>query len=253
MNPIRRFFGKLFDQDSDQQSATSPSPSSPAPAERVWDESSRKDLQDWIRNDIRGEVRLRSRDNDDILEKCFEAYIQDECPEEEWEIFQQIAKVELQKALEEYERDQETWPEETDCDRLDQVEKELRDKGILLWQVSPCCNSCSASELPDRIDEIDERFPGFRGVVRGYAFFHDQSMPDELADSTEISVYMSYGWFLPEDSDDVSDDEYEKHALGIAKEVCDCLKEHGFTVDWDGSMSRKIGINLNWRRRTMLQ
>ena len=188
MNPIRRFFGKLFDQDSDQQSATSPSPSSPAPAERVWDESSRKDLQDWIRNDIRGEVRLRSRDNDDILEKCFEAYIQDECPEEEWEIFQQIAKVELQKALEEYERDQETWPEETDCDRLDQVEKELRDKGILLWQVSPCCNSCSASELPDRIDEIDERFPGFRGVVRGYAFFHDQSMPDELADSTAAAL-----------------------------------------------------------------
>jgi len=76
-------------------------------------------------------------------------------------------------------------------------------------------------------------------------------MADMLAESTQLSVYLAYGWFSPGDSD-VAPDVYESNALGITREVCNCLREHGFEPDWDGDFSRKIGVALNWQRRTML-
>ena len=91
-----------------------------------------------------------------------------------------------------------------------------------------------------------------RSNVRGYAFFIDQNMADMLAEDTDVSVYLGYGWFSQEESS-VAPDVYERNALDIAREVCDCLRKHGFEPDWDGSFSRKIGVSLNWQRRTMLQ
>ena len=218
----------------------------------TWDDTSREDLRDTLRNLVLGEVRLGNSSHDDIVEICRDVYIVDECPENEWEKFVQFARDELKKAESTHSKEQAGWPAETDCDRLDRVEAALRDRGILLWQVSPCCDTCTGGELPDRIDEIESRHPGFRDKVRGYAFFIDQNMADMLAEDTKISVYLAYGWFSPDDSK-VEPDVYEKNALGIAREVCDCLCEHGFELDWDGSFSKKIGISLKWQRRTMLQ
>jgi hypothetical protein len=140
----------------------------------------------------------------------------------------------------------------TDCDRLDRVEDALRDQEILLWQVSPCCDTCTGAELPDRIDVINGRFPGFHDRVRGYAFFIDQNMPEMLAKSTELSVYLAYGWFSP-DGSEVAPEVYQKHALGIAREVCEALRDEGFEANWDGDFARKIGVSLNWQRRTKLE
>ena len=218
----------------------------------TWNDTSRNDLRETLRNLVLGEVRLGNSSHDDIVEICRDVYIVDECPENEWETFIQFASAELKKAEATHSKEQAGWPAETDCDRLDRVESELRDRGILLWQVSPCCDTCTGGELPDRIDVVESRHPGFRDRVRGYAFFIDQNMADMLSENTEISVYLAYGWFSTDDSS-VEPDVYEKNALGIAREVCDCLREQGFVIDWDGSFSKKIGVSLNWQRRTMLK
>jgi hypothetical protein len=76
-------------------------------------------------------------------------------------------------------------------------------------------------------------------------------MPDDLAGTSLISVYVGYGWLLP-DSSKVAPEVYEENALGIAREVCECLRNEGFKVDWSGGLARKIGISLNWQRRTPL-
>ena len=212
----------------------------------------RGELREILRNLVLGEVRLANADHDDIIQICREVYIEDECPKEEWGKFVRFATDELEKAATRHSKEQAMWPRETDCDRLDRVEATLRDRGILLWQVSPCCDTCTGSELPDRIDEIDRRHPGFRNRVRGYAFFIDQNMADMLAEDTHVSVYLAYGWFSPDDSS-VAPEVYERNALDIAGEVADCLREHGFEPDWDGSFSKKIGVSLNWQRRTMLE
>ena len=216
-----------------------------------WNDSARKDLGQVLREQVLGEVRLSRFDHDEIVETCRVVYIEDECPEAEWPAFLQLVREELERTAAEHAAEQERWPSETDCDRLDRVEAALREKGILLWQVSPCCDTCSGGELPDRIDEIERRHPGFRARVRGYSFFIDQSMADDLAESTELTVYLAYGWYSP-DGSSVAPEVYDSNALGIAREVCDCLREAGFEPSWDGDINRKIRVPLSWLRRTML-
>ncbi len=216
--------------------------------EEVWDDDSRDALRNTLLSFIRGEVRLRKQSHDGILEECRAGYIEEECPESEWDTFLRLAAAELEQAAEKHAAEQVDWPSVTDCDRLDRAEAALRERDIMLWQVSPCCGA----ELPERIDEVERRHPGFRERVRGYAFFIDQNMPESLAESRQVLVYLAYGWFSP-DASDVDEAVYEHHALGVGREVADCLREHGLKVDWDGDFSRKIGLSLNWQRRELLE
>ena len=220
--------------------------------EQAWNDESRENLRETLRWVILGELRLAKRDREEILQICFEVYIQDDCPESERDEFVRYSTLELDRMTSELSAEKVTWPAETDCDRLDRVETTLRDQGILLWQASPCCDTCTGSELPDRIDVITERYPGFRERVRGYAFFIDQNLPEMLSESTRLSVYLAYGWFSPDDSN-VPPEDYKKNALAIANEVQGRLRDEGFEVHWDGDFARKIGVALNWRRRSLLK
>jgi hypothetical protein len=220
--------------------------------ERDWNEQFRQELYETLRWAIRGEVRLAKRGHEDILQWCRAVYVQDECPEAEIESFMQFAAEELDRTAAQLASKQAEWSNETDCDRLDRVEVALRERGILLWQVSPCCDTCTGAELPDRIDVIDSRHPGFRDRVRGYGFFIDQNMPEMLSDKTRLSVYLAYGWFSSDNSE-VAREVYAENALDIAREICACLRDEGFEVDWNGKLDRKIGISLDWQRRTILQ
>lgn len=221
--------------------------------EQVWNDESRGDLRQTLRSAVLGELRLAKRNHHSILETCREVYLQDECPEREWAKFIQFATDELNRAATRLAAEKTTWPEETDSDRLDRVEAALRNQGILLWQASPCCDTCTRSELSDRIDVINRRYPGFRDRIRGYAFFIDQNMPQMLADSTTLSIYLAYGWVSPDDAAEFGADDYAKRALGIGHQVCNCLRDEGFEADWSGACDRKIGVSVNWRRRTMLE
>lgn len=219
--------------------------------ERTWNEDTRVALRERLRSTVAGELRLAKRGPREIAEVC-EDSIRDECPEDEREQLTRFAADEIARGATLLEAERATWPDSTDCDRLDRVEWALRARGILLWQASPCCDTCTGSELPDRIDVIDDRCPGFRDCVRGYAFFIDQNMPETLAENTQTSVYFAYGWFARDDSN-VAPDVYESNALGIAREICGALRAEGFEPDWNGSLAKKIGISLNWQRRTRLE
>ena len=217
-----------------------------------WNDEARDDLRGDLREAVRGELRLYKNTPDEIIEYCREVHIDDECPESERSEFLQFAKSQLADAASALAAEQEKWPDVTDCDRLDKAEQALREAGLLLWQASPCCDTCSGAELPDRIDAIESRHPGFRKKLRGYAFFHDQGLPEMLAEGSEISVYLAYGWFSPDDSD-VAPEVYEEKALAVAAEVCEQLRAQGLTVDWEGDFSKKIGLSLDWRRRAPLE
>lgn len=219
--------------------------------EQVWDDQAREDLKAELRSSILGELRLGKLDHDSILQNCDEVYIED-APETEKEEFIRFSAAELERMVAQLEAERETWPEETDCDRLDRVELALQGRGIVLWQASPCCNSCTRSEFRDRIVMIEDRDPGFLGKCRGYAYFIDQNMPESLAIDSNISVYLCYSWLSPDEAE-VADDVCQEYALGIGREVCQCLHDEGFEVDWGGDPSRTIRLSLNWQRRTMLR
>ena len=221
-------------------------------SKKPWNDQLRDNLREAIQRHILGELRLAKHDHEEIWEYCHEGQIVEACPKKERATFNQFAADELDRILAQLESEQAQWPPETDSDRLDRVELALRDRGIMLWQASPCCDTCTVGELTYRIEEIEQRCPGFTEQMRGYAFFIDQNMPEMLAESTQISVYLGYGWYS-EDNPEVAPEIYEQKALGIAREVCESLREEGFEVDWDGDFSRKIGLSLNWQRRTMLE
>lgn len=216
-------------------------------------DASRKKLLDSIQASILGHLRLAKCDHKEILDYCREAHIREDAPKSEWESLTQFATEEIQKNAERVAAEKVHWPEETDCDRLDRVQESLRDKGILLWQASPCCDTCTGGELPERVAWVTDRHPDFADHARGYSFFIDQTLPESLSESTELPLFLSYGWFPPEEETDPLQEEYEQNALAIAHQVCACLREEGFEPAWDGSLAHKIGITLNWQRRTMLE
>jgi hypothetical protein len=240
-----RYFGSTPMNDEDELEDES------AEGDDVWDDEARATLRETLEWVIRGELRMAKNGPDEILETCRAVYIHDTCPEEEWETFDQFAARTLNRTADRLTAEKLGWPEETDCDRLDRVEASLRESGIVLWQLSPCCDTCTMAEMGDRVAAVDARHPGFRDHLRGYAFFIDQNVPEELSEGTEISVFLGYGWASP-DRSEVSPEEYESHALGIGREICECLRAEGFEPDWDGSFSRKIGVTLNWQRRHLL-
>jgi len=220
--------------------------------EHTWNDESRESLRETLRWRILGELRMAKRGHDDILRTCREVYIEDDSPKPEWNQFIKFSTGEIERTAARLAAERAKWPEVTDCDRLDRVEVALRERGIILWQASPCCDTCTLGELADRIDGIDHRYPGFRGRIRGYAFFIDQNLPEHLADGTQVPLYLAYGWTSPGYSA-VAADVYQKNAVGIGREVCECLQAEGFEPTWDGDLSRKIRVSLNWQRRTMLE
>lgn len=111
--------------------------------EQVWDDDTRLQPFERLRSTIIGELRVAKRVHKEILESSREVYIQDDCPENECDEFIQFAADEIKRGVTLLESEKATWPEETDCDRLDRVESTLRERGILLWQTSPCCNTCT--------------------------------------------------------------------------------------------------------------
>lgn len=223
-----------------------------ATQDHPWNDSARDDLEHALRDVILGEVRLNRSEPDAILEICREVHIEDQAPESAWKALLEFAESQIEAATAAHAIEQVQWPTETDCDRMDQAQEALRERGILFWQASPCCDTCSGSELPERAAFVEQHHPGFSKSLRGYTFFIDQNLPEMLSESPQISVYLAYGWFLPKGAT-VSDDVYETQALEIAAEVCDCLKQHGLEVHWNGEFSQKIRVSLNWQRRTLLQ
>jgi hypothetical protein len=116
--------------------------------EKTWNDELREKLRRSLRSVIVGELRLAKRGDEDIFEICRDAYINEECPERERDEFMQFAALELERTAAELASEQATWPSETDCDRLDRVETALRDRGIVLWQASPCCDTCTGANFP---------------------------------------------------------------------------------------------------------
>jgi hypothetical protein len=219
--------------------------------DEAWDDDARNRLFETLKRYILGEVRLARRTDEEIFENCRAVYIQDDCPDEEAFEFVNFASDELNVVKRGVESEMAGWPQETDCDRLDRVERALQERGIALWQASPCCDTCTMSEFRERIDIIESRCAGFRERLRGYSFFIDQNLPEQLAESRDISVYLAYGWVSP-DGQDIEHDLYEQRALGIGRDVCAALHDEGFEPSWNGDFDKKILVSINWQRRSLL-
>lgn len=193
---------------------------------------------------IRGEIRLANSDRETVLESAFEVHVMDEVDESDYATYREHILVEFDRLLEEHEAESATWPEPTDCDRLNAATVDLNERGIVLWAPSPCCDTCTMAEFPDHVDKLMAEDPTLADRFRGYAFFIDQTMNESLQDRTEIAVFLGYGLTI-----EVPEEEYEAGAVAIGEEVRECLEASGLDVDWDGTIGKKIGLSLNWQKQ----
>lgn len=94
----------------------------------------------------------------------------------------------------------------------------IRNESIATIEGESCCSSCASHALA----EATEGTP-----AEGYAFYHEQDV-----ERGYDQLYIGF-WSV---SDIDEDTEW------VAKQIVRAFEEHGFDVDWDGDINRKIRV-----------
>ena len=124
-----------------------------------------------------------------------------------------------------------SWPDETDCDRLNQVFDQLNAKGIIALQNAGYTMSDGLSDVGE---ELHQRG---RESTSGYCFYHGQDLERAVSGG---GLMLAFG--------DLDDDKTGKTEIGIS--VRDVLESNGFTTEWNGDPETRINIpNIDWKRR----
>ncbi len=177
-----------------------------------------------VRDYAQGLVQGGFKSREDIIEEV-EDYAGDTSPD----LLELPLTEMIDSLLEAHYEEQKTWGE-TDCDRLDRAFAALEKRGIVARQDFSCCGTCGHYEIWEEMTEES----------RGYTFYH---MQDTDSAAEGYGLYLSYGA-------NAESDEDNQAMIKIAWEIVAVLREHGLTVDWDGSPYRRIKISdLDWKRR----
>lgn len=129
-------------------------------------------------------------------------------------------------------REEAAWPETTDNDRLEAAFTELEAGGIICRENFSCCNTCGSAEIWAEVDDANDVIPH----VRGWIFYHMQDTESAVEGG---GIYLSYGAVA----------DTKNAPLAIAREVVRTLTNHGLHVDWNGDITRRIMVELDWKRR----
>jgi hypothetical protein len=200
-----------------------PRPSAPEAAN-----DSQDDLLSELREQISGDVAAGFDDAERIVDRAVTTYEGEADPS----FLDEHARRILQEELAAHAVEQESWPAETDCDRLDAAFAALERAGIVARQHFTCCGTCGLAEI-DR--EIEAAEAG-GGRTRGYTFYHWQ---DTEAAVNGHGICLYYG----------SCDAGEAADLSIGREIEAELKRQGLAPKWNGSLDRRIEVPLDWKRR----
>lgn len=140
----------------------------------------------------------------------------------------------VQEALNAHRAAQASWPDVTDYDKLDAAFSALEEAGVVSRQNFTCCGSCGSAEIWDEVDEAKR----LGRPVRGYAFFHQQDTESAV---DGYGLYLAYG----------ACEAGSKASLGVGHEIVQALDAKGLKTDWNGRIEKRIGVQLDWKRRSI--
>ena len=124
-----------------------------------------------------------------------------------------------------------TWPQMTDCDRLDKAFADLNDNGIVSLQNAGHTQSDGISDIAEELECRD------RSKIKGYCFYHGQDLERAVAGN---GLWLAFG--------DLDDTPEGKQAVG--KLILETLAKAGLNADWDGDTKKRISVpKLDWKRR----
>jgi hypothetical protein len=195
-------------------------------------EQEQKDLLAEVRAYIQRHVIAGFDPPSSIVESVVEAFSEEADEDTLWPLVERLTR----ETVEAHFRDQASWPELTDCDRLDDAFEELNRHGIVCRQNFTCCGTCGVAEIGGEIRAEEEH--GL--AVRGYAFYH---MQDTESAAEGYGLYLNYG----------SVEGDRAATLQVGKEIVEALERHELTTEWNGRIETRIHVPLDWKRRRPLE
>lgn len=177
-------------------------------------------------------------DTPEKIEKSVIDLVADENPKD---VVTAMVAERMPSILRDWENEKATWPEVTDCDRLDSAFEELNGSGILARHHWWCCGTCGAAAMPDEFEYLDGKWEG-RPII-GYCFYHVQ---DSEGAAEGYGLCLNYGT-LEKCRDDA---EYEAKSVAVAREVVRVLEAHGLSVNWNRRFDTRPSIEMKWQRRS---
>jgi hypothetical protein len=125
-----------------------------------------------------------------------------------------------------------SWPDETDCDRLDQVFDTLNSNGIIALHNA-------GVTMSDGLRDVGEELHQRNGTaITGYCFYHGQDVERAVAGD---GLMLAFG--------DLNDDNAAKVVVGNV--IKDALEKGGFNTEWNGDSESRIKIpSIDWKRRS---
>lgn len=186
------------------------------------------DLEQELASFIQREVAAGFEDRGSIAETVFDVF-REEMDSSELE---RLVPRFLDDAIAAHRLAQSSWPLVTDCDRLDAAFLALEEIGVISRQNYSCCQTCGTAEI---WDELNKAADEGRNVV-GYTFYHVQDTESAVEDSR---LHLSYGAL----------EEGDAASVDIGHRIAAVLRKSGLTTDWNGHLSQRIAVSLDWKRR----
>jgi hypothetical protein len=183
-----------------------------------------EDLQELLRTLVWSGFYDRER----ILENLGEAV---EGEGEELTVSQQALLVDRELAAKK--EAEASWPERTDCDKLDDAFARLEKQKIIALQNAGYTQS---DGFGDCYEEYERRGAKKSGVL-GFCFYQFQDLQRAVRGSP-----LDFGFGAI--------DRQDETAKAVGKAICEALEAQGFVVKWNQSPgTRPRVMNLEWKRR----
>lgn len=142
-------------------------------------------------------------------------------------------RAEIGKAFQQKRDEEETWPEVTDCDRLDAVFESLNERGVLALQNAGYTQSDGLSDVSALYHEAG----GEQSGIEGWCFYQGQDL-ERVMESGDL--WLAFGHVSGED----------ESAEGIGRRIKQAFEAAGFSVEWDGSVTSRLRVvGVRWQRR----
>lgn len=140
----------------------------------------------------------------------------------------------VDEAISRHELEKRSWPEVTDCDKLDAVFEAISKRGIIGLQNAGYTQS-------DGYDDCREahRCAPEPAKILGYCFYHGQDLESAVAGG---GLYLAFGPVNPK--------EEQTTGPQVGRIIVEEAERVGFHVTWDGSFGHRILIApFDWKKR----
>jgi hypothetical protein len=185
-------------------------------------------LQPETLEEIAAFVKSGFYDKDRLMEIfCEEMYEPEELPAED------VSEA-LDREFQQFEIEKKSWPEVTDCDRVDKAFGAINARGVIALQNAGYTQS-------DGFDDVSEVLAGTSNKenILGYCFYHGQDLERAIRGG---GLYLAFGPF------DSKAEETQGPVIG--RLISEELERVGLSVVWDGTFQQRIHIpKIIWQRR----